>query len=400
MQTPPTRMLIMCVLWLVVVPAVLSLSADHHHEVPTGASRTTDICAIGDLHGDANHAHAALRLCGVVAEDSWTWTGGSATVVQTGDVVDRGNASLPLLRHLWALREQASAAGGELLLLLGNHELLNMQGATHYVDAGELQAFGGVAAWRRAMDPRTGEIGKQLAALPGAAVRGGGPCRTLFLHAGLRLRVGQETGGTVDALNEALRHQVEQNHGALLDARQGPLWFRGYARPAHAGLTEDEACAELRASLASFGDGAKQMAVGHNIVPFVATRCAKALYMIDVGMSEAYGGRPAAWRCSVEAHDGHARVRALYLEGDEEPPDLCDACADIRRKPHPLRGSDEHSDCRNYCKLMPGRRGSSSSTFFSSLLGGSGGTGEQHDPAAAPSILEKATNSAQLKTEF
>ena len=236
-------------------------------------------------------------------------------VVQTGDVIDRGNASVPLLHHLWDLREQAAAAGGELLLMLGNHELLNMQGATHYVDAGELQAFGGVGAWRRAMDPRHGDLGRHLAALPGAAVRGTGACRTLFLHAGLRLSVGHTAGGSVDALNAQLRQQVEQNRGTLLDAHQGPLWFRGYARPAHAGLSEDDACSELRASIASFGEGAKRMTVGHNIVPFIATRCGRALHMIDVGMSEAYGGRPAAWRCTVDTANGDAMVRALYTEG-------------------------------------------------------------------------------------
>ena len=57
--------------------------------------------------------------------------------------------------------------------------------------------------------------------------------------------------------------------------------------------------------------------------------------MIDVGMSYAYGGRPAAWRCRLIDKDdtGHGRtalVEALYEGGEEEPPDLCTACDEVR----------------------------------------------------------------------
>merc|ERR1711871_89233 len=59
-------------------------------------SPSTPLCAIGDLHGDMQHALTALRLCGAVDEDG-QWSGGTMTVVQLGDVVDRGNASMPLV---------------------------------------------------------------------------------------------------------------------------------------------------------------------------------------------------------------------------------------------------------------------------------------------------------------
>ena len=328
------------------------------------------ICAIGDLHGDANHALQAFQLCNVVDGDG-RWSGGAATVIQTGDVLDRGNASLPLLYWLWSLREQAAAAGGDLVLMMGNHELLNMQGKTYYVDADELSGFGGKEAWKRAMHPQHGEIGHKLSAQPGVAVRGAGACRTLFLHAGLRLDIGQHYG-SVENLNAALTSQVRSEaRGDLLDSHYGPLWWRGYARPHAAGLEESEACAEARAAIASFGDGAVRMAVGHNIVPFVSSRCNGAVQMIDVGMSTAYGGRPAAWRCSINGESGAAEVRALYLEGEEPPPDLCDACDEARRPPvHPLRGGDPHGDCRNYCRYNPRRLGSGGS---SSSAGGGGG---------------------------
>ena len=58
-------------------------------------NRTRPLCAIGDMHGDPDHALSALRLCGAVGEDG-RWSGGTMTVVQLGDVFDRGNASVAL----------------------------------------------------------------------------------------------------------------------------------------------------------------------------------------------------------------------------------------------------------------------------------------------------------------
>jgi len=284
------------------------------------------------------------------------------TVVQTGDVVDRGNSSLPLLEALWALQDEASAAGGELLMLMGNHELLNLQGMFRYVHRQEVASFGGTAAWQRAMNPRHGELGMRLAAQPGVAVRGEGACRTLFLHAGLRLSTATSYH-SLEALNEELTRQASANDGDLLDAHNGPLWWRGYARPHAAALSEEQSCTEARAAIKALGDGAKRMTVGHNIVPFVSTRCGGSLHMIDVGMSYAYEGRPAAWRCTVDDSTGKAKISALYERGEESPPDLCDACNEVlgalrgmQGSEPPLRGTDPHGDCRNYCVGGPSRK--------------------------------------------
>ena len=59
-------------------------------------------------------------------------------------------------------------------------------------------------------------------------------------------------------------------------------------------MSESDACAELETTLAVIGAGAKRMAVGHNIVPFIASRCDGALQLLDVGMSSAYEGAASA----------------------------------------------------------------------------------------------------------
>jgi len=135
-------------------------------------------------------------------------------------------------------------------------------------------------------------------------------------------------------------------------------------------MSEHDACREVRASLQAIGNGAQRMAVGHSIVPFVSSRCGGMLTLLDVGMSNAYGGRPAAWKCSqpvgnkgVDGSDvGSPLIRALYEGGEEEPPDLCETCYALRRLPDggasSVRGGDPHGDCHNYCPRQrdPGLR--------------------------------------------
>ena len=177
----------------------VGVSANGEQEAPV-------LCGIGDLHGDPMHARRALRLCGAV-DTKGTWIGKNMIVVQVGDVFDRGNKSVVLLDWLLALREQAAAAGGELKLLLGNHELMNLQGATYYVHPTELAEYGGEAQWRAALDPTHGDVGRKLMGLDILAVRGHGGCRTLFNHAGLRSGLA-ESYGSVEKLNRALHRQA------------------------------------------------------------------------------------------------------------------------------------------------------------------------------------------------
>ena len=208
------------------------------------------------------------------------------TVVQVGDVFDRAARRSAAVLPLGAARPGGEAGGGKAL---GNHELLNLQSQVFYVHgfsragmhSGELAEFGGVQAWRQALDPNRGAIGMKIVQHDALAVRGRGACRTLFLHAGLRLAAAKAYGGVAE-LNEAVRSQILHNRGELLDARVGPLWWRGYARPSYypgaggVGLAAAEAaaCDELAAALEAAGDGALRMAVGHNIVPWVSSLAA------------------------------------------------------------------------------------------------------------------------------
>jgi hypothetical protein len=87
----------------------------------TGA---TEIDALGDIHGDPSAMVRVLRAGGVIssAGPPYTWTGGSRILIVTGDVIDKGDKALTVIDILSALEPQAKAAGGHLVVTLGNHE--------------------------------------------------------------------------------------------------------------------------------------------------------------------------------------------------------------------------------------------------------------------------------------
>jgi hypothetical protein len=100
------------------------------------------IVAVGDLHGDYDVWLDIARNAGLIDAKNH-WAGGHATLLQAGDIVDRGEDSLKIIRHLRSLQKEASKAGGKVIVLLGNHEAMNMTGDLRYVDPAELASYAG-----------------------------------------------------------------------------------------------------------------------------------------------------------------------------------------------------------------------------------------------------------------
>jgi hypothetical protein len=105
-----------------VVFAVLFSVPRHGAEAAAAAAR---VVAVGDIHGDVAAFKAILEQTGLVDGQS-RWTGGNATLVQTGDYLDRGAGVREVLDLLMALEDQAKAASGRAITLLGNHETMNL----------------------------------------------------------------------------------------------------------------------------------------------------------------------------------------------------------------------------------------------------------------------------------
>ena len=256
---------------------------------------------MGDLHADLSTALANLRLAGLI-DAGGLWVGGTAILVQTGDLTDRGPDSKEVIELMQRLEREAPAAGGAVLALMGNHEAMNLLGDWRYVSSGDYADFGGPEG-RRAAFAANGPLGSWLRGLDAVVQLGD----TVFVHGG----VGPEFAARGAAgLSADVRAALAENPEAPVLGPEGPLWLRSL-------VLDDEAsaCPQLQRALQRIA--ARRMVVGHTTQRSgrVLARCGGALLAIDTGISTHYGAHGAA----VELRGGDAW--ALYPDGPADLPD-------------------------------------------------------------------------------
>jgi hypothetical protein len=284
-------------------PASTATTAAVKPHFPPAPAR---IVAIGDLHGDLDATKRVLRLAGAT-DAKGAWIGGKLLVVQTGDEIDRGDGDRAILDLFEALKADAAKAGGEVVAMLGNHEVMNASFDFRYVTPGAYTSFAdvkpkndGVAAALDHLTPPS--RGRAAAFAPGGAyatmlakrpvIYGSGD--TVFVHGGVLPK--HVTYG-IDRINADARGYFlgeKSDPPRLLTSEDGPLWTRMYsAAPGR------EECAMVNDALAALG--VKRMVMGHTVQRNgINPACDGKAWRIDVGMSKIYEGP----------------IQALQIDGD------------------------------------------------------------------------------------
>jgi hypothetical protein len=97
------------------------------------------VVAFADVHGAYTELLTLFRETGIVdAKDRWA--AGHTHLVSLGDLLDRGADSRKVMDLLMRLQGEARAAGGQVHVVLGNHEAMNLLGDLRDVDVGEFAA--------------------------------------------------------------------------------------------------------------------------------------------------------------------------------------------------------------------------------------------------------------------
>lgn len=137
-----------------------------HLYVPTKLKMAKRIVAIGDLHGDFDLAIKSLQIARVISVENKKikWIGGNTIVVQTGDQLDsaRGknecnkcndadakthsnkkkSCDIHVFKLFTKLHFAAMKHGGQVISLLGNHEVQNVLGLMDsYVSQNDIEYF-------------------------------------------------------------------------------------------------------------------------------------------------------------------------------------------------------------------------------------------------------------------
>ena len=247
--------------------------------------------AIGDLHGDAQVALRALRLAGAV-DGAGAWRGGSLTLVQTGDQLDRGDEERAVLDLFERLAKEAAKAGGRVVPLNGNHEVMNVMGDFRYVTPHGFAEFGGLSARSPLAAAAPAEVRQRAEAfLPGgqyASVLGGRDAiglvgDSVFVHGGVLM---EHVVYGVERINRELREWMNGRAAlpAIINGEHSPVWSRDYS----ADTPSPAACAELERVLNALG--VRRMVVGHTVQKGgITSACGERVFRIDVGLSRYYG---------------------------------------------------------------------------------------------------------------
>ena len=295
----------MCLSWLLGVLLFLSAQSASLAETPgleMVSQPTQKIIAIGDIHGDLNAWIKALQLAGAI-DSSLKWIGRNLTVIQTGDLIDRGPSDKSVLDFSEKLVSQAHEAGGRLLLLNGNHEIMNALGDMRYTNPESFLEFKlGTPAPAdlkigslllpetvKPNDPGVTEkafqfmpgnfYGKILAKHPIYAIIDD----TLFVHGGilpanlnLLEKINPETNAWLEG-NGPTPDWVSQG------GKQSPIWNRDYG----ASYVSNSICNDLETVLNKLS--VKRMVIGHTIQDHgINSACGGKVWRIDVQLSSYY----------------------------------------------------------------------------------------------------------------
>ena len=271
----------------IVMPEFASLIGD---SLPTNVAKTPTckwdmparLIALSDVEGQYDSLLTFLKSNGVVDEDG-RWAYGEGHLVGVGDMVDRGSQVTEVLLLFYRLSFEASAAGGHVHFIIGNHEAMMMAGDIRYTAPkyNQIAELLGVSC--------EGLIGADT--LIGRWLRS---CNCierigdyLFVHAGLSPQT-VRTSLDYEGINDSVRSVLGVPRNKLTDAakmelswgRSGPLWYRGYFPKHHLSFGPTPTVDQFQALLARCQ--AKHIVVGHTKVAKVATMYAGGLIPIDI----------------------------------------------------------------------------------------------------------------------
>ena len=310
---------------------------------PARAAETQRIVAIGDLHGDHDAWLAIARAAGLV-DSKAKWIGGKTVLVQLGDIVDRGPDSLSIIRDLMRLQREAPRRGGQVIVLVGNHEAMMMTGDMRYVTPGELAAFTdrnsvrrreqtyaanqaaienayrakfptilakeirekwiasmplGMLEYQAAWSPK-GELCSWELRNPAVLKLGD----TLFVHGGISAAYAGIPAQEINRrVTEALKAR-DLAPASIINDPHGPLWYRGLVTrsgsdettvaPPSVSATAPTLSIDQEIDLVLRSQSVKRIVVAHTpSLTGIVSASNGRLWRVDSGDSRAYGGIPS-----------------------------------------------------------------------------------------------------------
>ena len=239
------------------------------------------IFAMSDIEGNFQSFISTLQNNQVI-DKQLTWSFGDGHLVLNGDFADRGSQVRPVLWLIYKLEAEAEKQGGKVHFILGNHELMNLQGDMRY-NADKYKALAQkLKLSEKGLFVKETELGGWLRTKNVAEKIGD----HLFVHGGISEQV-LKSELTIPEINQVARENYDKSqtdlsdNAKLLFGRYGPLWYRGLVRDYKYYEKLQESSVD---EILGFYK-AKDIIVGHNIVEDISTDYHGKVIRIDVDHS-------------------------------------------------------------------------------------------------------------------
>lgn len=251
--------------------------------IPTNSTIKTDgkVFAMGDIHGNLDGLIPLLINNGIIDKDR-NWIFGNGHFVVLGDFFDRGTKVTETLWFLRNLQQKAQLKRGNVHVLLGNHELMTMEGDHRYLHSRYIYISQFIHKYYFELFDEKSELGLWLRSLNSMIKIND----YLFSHAGISPEFAA-LNYTLDTINVTVRKYINGEIERTLESKinnivkgEGPFWYRGYSNPWELApeLTE-----EFIDTLMNSFD-IKYLVIGHNEQKQVTRTLNGRLLSIDVDM--------------------------------------------------------------------------------------------------------------------
>ena len=243
------------------------------HEVPDYEYPEPDrILVTSDIEGDINFFVQILRSNGVITKD-YNWNYGDGHLVIIGDVFDRGKYVTECLWLIYKLEHQAKQSGGQVHFLLGNHEIMSLQGDHRYIHRKYKRLTSKTKTEYKEFFALNTELGKWLRTKNTIEKIG----NRLFVHGGVSPDI-INNKLSINQINQTIRRQIDsrilKNNALakLIMGTQGPMWYRGYI--------EDPISSTEIKKIREYFD-VEKIIIGHTLVKEISSLHDNQVYAVD-----------------------------------------------------------------------------------------------------------------------
>ena len=237
---------------------------------------TRKLLVFSDIEGEFCSFIDLLKKCNVITKRG-NWKFGRGHIVFCGDIFDRGSEVSPLLWFLYKLEKQAQTKGGYVHVILGNHDIMNLNGNIRYIHKKYHQSAKVLNMNYKTFYDENTELGKWLRSKNIIEKIGD----KLFVHAGLSKGI-LDKDMNLNEINSLCRSYYDHPYpyNSIPDSlrvffnSKGLFWYRGWMKDS------DETKSEVDRAL-DFYD-CKHIFIGHSIVDEICKLFDGKVFAVDV----------------------------------------------------------------------------------------------------------------------